>query len=145
MRDAATAGLLQEELTQLLEDRQTLSDVSEEEDMLRRWLAEGLTWAGSEVTEVGWSLTGTEAGQLDAPGGESDALSSHTHALPHQIIKARSKKKEDDTYLPVNLERLIWTAQRNERINTDKSLSDLDPKEVSHHDHASYGCKKGLS
>lgn len=70
-RDAATATLLQEELSQLLADRAKLAEV----------------------------------------------------------LTARPRGKETDTYLPVNLERLITTARRNERI-TDRSQSDLDPKEV---------------
>ena len=45
------------------------------------------------------------------------------------VMKARPRGKETDTYLPVNLDRLITTARRNERI-TDRSQSDLDPKEV---------------
>lgn len=45
------------------------------------------------------------------------------------VMKARPRGKESDTYLPVNLDRLITTARRNERI-THKSQSDLDPKEV---------------
>jgi hypothetical protein len=47
------------------------------------------------------------------------------------VVKARAKKNVEDTYLPINLERLIWAAQRNERINPERSQSDLHPKEVS--------------
>jgi DNA-directed RNA polymerase II subunit RPB1 len=45
------------------------------------------------------------------------------------VLKARQKKAEEDTYLPINLARLIWVARRMYRIS-DKTVTDLHPKTV---------------
>jgi hypothetical protein len=47
-----------------------------------------------------------------------------------KVVKAKGPGMEIDTYLPVHLGRLIMAAQRQQRIDPQRSVSDLHPRTV---------------